>query len=132
MSLATTTNIVSEETMILSDTDGLRLFVCNKRRADLKHSPGEKILLFVSGSTYPASTSFDLPLKGMSWMDQLAAQGYDTYLVDVRGYGRSDRLPEMDQPAEHNPPVVRTPVAVRDSALLWLTYRRAPVRRAST
>jgi pimeloyl-ACP methyl ester carboxylesterase len=109
-----TANIFSEETMIPSDTEGIELFVRNKRRADIKSFSGGKTLLFVSGSTYPASASFDLRLDGVSWMDQLAAAGYDTYLVDVRGYGRSDRPAEMSRPAAESAPVVRTPVAVRD------------------
>ena len=31
------------------------------------------------------------PVNGMSWMDYIARHGYDVYLVDVRGYGRSTR-----------------------------------------
>ena len=71
-------------------------------------------MLFVHGATYPADTSFDLKLDGLSWMDYIASRGYDTYLVNVRGFGRSTRPPEMDQPAADNPPAVRTETAVRD------------------
>jgi hypothetical protein len=35
-------------------------------------------------------------------------------LVDVRGYGKSSRPPEMDQPAASNGPIVRTATAVKD------------------
>lgn len=49
-------------------------------------------------------------------MDFIAQRGYDVYLVDLRGYGRSTRPPEFAKPAEENPPVVRTEVAVRDVA----------------
>jgi pimeloyl-ACP methyl ester carboxylesterase len=106
--------IISSEFMIPSDTPGINLFVRNKRRSDLEAISADKTLLFVSGSTYPASASFDLALDGYSWMDHLAANGYNTYLVDVRGYGRSDLPSEMTQPAMDNAPIVRTPVAVRD------------------
>lgn len=47
-------------------------------------------------------------------MDYIARRGFDVYLVDLRGYGRSSRPPEMDQPAERNQPIVRTDVAARD------------------
>ena len=47
-------------------------------------------------------------------MDYLAQRGYDVYLVDLPGYGRSTRPPEMDQPAANNPPIVRTDMAVKD------------------
>ena len=102
--------------MIPSDTPDIELFVRNKRRADLTDFSSETTVLFVAGSTYPASTSFDLPLAGMSWMDHLAGCGYDVYLVDIRGYGNSTRPPEMAVPAADNEPIVRTAVAVRDIA----------------
>ncbi|UWU92964.1 alpha/beta hydrolase [Bradyrhizobium sp. CB1015] len=108
--------IISEEMMIPSDTAGIELFVRNKRRSDLVRFSADKTVLFVAGSTYPASTSFDLRLDGLSWMDHLAQQGYDVHLVDVRGYGRSTRPPEMEAPASDNQPIVGTPVAVRDVA----------------
>ncbi len=116
MDTSAVTNIVAEEIMIASDTPGIALFVRNKRRADLATFTSEKTILFVAGSTYPASTSFDLPLAGMSWMDHLASGGYDVYLVDIRGYGNSTRPPEMAMPAADNAPIVRTAVAVRDIA----------------
>jgi pimeloyl-ACP methyl ester carboxylesterase len=108
--------IVTEDRMIPSDTAGIQLFVRNKRRADLTHFSEEKTVLFVAGSTYPASTSFDLPLDGVSWMDDLALNGYDAHLVDIRGYGYSMRPSEMDAPPSEHAPIVRTPVAVGDIA----------------
>ncbi|MES2026631.1 MAG: alpha/beta fold hydrolase [Pseudomonadota bacterium] len=116
MSTPSSTEILCEEMKIPSGTPGIELFVRNKRRSDLTSLTAENTLLFVAGTTYPASTSFDLKLDGVSWMEQLAASGYNTYLVDVRGYGRSDRPVEMHQPAADNDPVVRTPVAVGDVA----------------
>ncbi|MGY3032754.1 pimeloyl-ACP methyl ester carboxylesterase [Bradyrhizobium sp. USDA 4354] len=118
--------IISEEMMIQSDTAGIELFVRNKRRSDLVRFSADKTVLFVAGSTYPASASFDLRLDGLSWMDHLAQEGYDVYLVDVRGYGRSTRPTEMEAPASDNQPIVRTPVAVRDvaSAAAFIRSRR--------
>ena len=116
MDKSATAHIVAEEIMIASDTPDIELFVRNKRRADLTNFSSENTILFVAGSTYPASTSFDLPLAGMSWMDHLAGGGYDVYLVDIRGYGNSTRPPEMAVPAADNAPIVRTDVAVRDIA----------------
>ncbi|MGY4640330.1 alpha/beta hydrolase [Pseudomonas sp. B22129] len=110
------TALTCTEFMIPSGTPGIELYVRNKRRSDMADWSGEKTVLFVAGSTYPASSTFDLPLDGQSWMDQLAQQGYDTYLVDVRGYGRSSKPAELAQPAADNPPVVRTPVATDDVA----------------
>ena len=68
----------------------------------------DKILLYVHGATYPAETSFDLPLGGRSMMDYVAQHGFDVYLVDVRGYGGSTKPPEMDAPPAENKPIVDT------------------------
>jgi pimeloyl-ACP methyl ester carboxylesterase len=106
--------LVTEEFMIPAADPGLQLYVRNKRPRDLARFTPDNMVLFVHGATYPAETSFDLQLDGLSWMDYIASRGYDVYLVDVRGYGKSSRPAEMDQPAERNPPIVRTATAARD------------------
>src|SRR6202000_1378923 len=78
------------------------MYVRNKRRADLAAFTPERTLLIVHGSTYPAHTGFDLPLGGQSWMEFIASRGYDVYCLDLRGYGRSTRPKEMDEPADQN------------------------------
>jgi pimeloyl-ACP methyl ester carboxylesterase len=88
--------------------------------------PADKILLFVHGATYPAESAFDLKLNGLSWMDYIAEHGYDVYLVDLRGYGKSTRPPQMSQPAADNPPIERTESAVKDvgAAVDFILKRR--------
>src|SRR5271154_3370430 len=103
----------TSDAMIPSGDPGIQLFVRNKHLAGRESSP-DKILLFVHGATYPAETAFDLPIEGMSMMDLIAMRGYDVYLVDVRGYGRSTRPPEMSQPPEANKPIVSTEMAAHD------------------
>lgn len=110
------TPVVMEELDVPAADAGIRLYVRNKHPAGVERFAAEKILLYVHGSTYPASTSFDLRLNGVSWMEYIAQRGYDVYLLDLRGYGRSTPPPEMALPAEANEPLVRTPVAVRDVA----------------
>ena len=104
----------TQEFMIPAVDPGIRLYVRNKHLASQSRFPGDRVVLFVHGATYPASTAFDVQLDGMSWMDYLAQRGYDVYLVDLRGYGRSTRPAEMDQPADRNPPLTPTAVAVQD------------------
>jgi pimeloyl-ACP methyl ester carboxylesterase len=118
--------LVTEEFMVDSDTPGIQLYVRNKRPANLQNFSPDRTLLYVHGSTYPAETAFDLKLNNVSWMEEIAAHGYDVYLVDLRGYGPSTRPPEMDQPAENNPPLVRTETGVRDvgSAVDFVLKRR--------
>jgi pimeloyl-ACP methyl ester carboxylesterase len=121
--------IVSEDYFVNASDPGIRIFVRNKHLKGMKDFTSDRIVLFVHGSTYPADTSFDLPLGGYSWMDYIAQRGFDVYLLDLRGYGRSTRPPEMDQPADKNPPIVTTDVAVRDVAAVVdsiLTRRKVP------
>jgi pimeloyl-ACP methyl ester carboxylesterase len=121
-----TPKLVTEEFMIEAADPGTQLYVRNKRPADMNQITSEKTLLFVHGITLPSEVTFDYPIEGLSWMDFIAQQGWDVYLVDVRGYGRSTRPPEMDQPAASNPPIVTTDVAVKDvgSAIDFILRRR--------
>ena len=106
--------IVTEEFMLPSGDAGIELFVRNKRPDNLTSFTPNRTLLFVHGATYPAHTAFDLPLGGLSWMDYIAGRGFDVWCLDIRGYGRSTRPPEMAQPPEANPPIVRGEQAVAD------------------
>jgi pimeloyl-ACP methyl ester carboxylesterase len=111
---AVDTKLVAQEFIVSTTDPGISLYVRNKHPEGMSSFRGEKIVLFVHGATYPAETSFDLKLGGLSWMEYIAQRGYDVYLVDVRGYGRSTRPHEMDKPAQDNPPIVRTETAVKD------------------
>jgi pimeloyl-ACP methyl ester carboxylesterase len=106
--------IVSEEFMVTSSDPGIKLFVRNKHLEGESKFTEERILLFVHGATYPSETGFDIPLGGISWMDFMAQRGWDVYITDVRGYGRSTRPPEMDQPPDKNPPFAHTDAAIKD------------------
>lgn len=48
-------------------------------------------VLFVHGSSFPSGLAFDFRMDGKSWMDWMAARGYDVYALDFPGYGLSDR-----------------------------------------
>ena len=115
-SVAKASGIAVEEAMVPAKDPGIQLYVRNKHPEGVTSFGPERTLLFVHGATYPAETAFDLPLGGKSWMDVIAERGFDVYLMDLRGYGRSTRPKEMDQPPEANEPIVTTDVAVRDVA----------------
>jgi pimeloyl-ACP methyl ester carboxylesterase len=116
----------TEGYLVPSADPGIQLYIRNKHPAGVTSFIGEKILLFVHGATYPSETTFDLPVGGRSMMDYIARQGWDVYLVDIRGYGGSTRPPEMDKPPSANKPIVDTSVAVKDvgSAVTHILQRR--------
>ena len=111
---AQTPQLVSEDIMVKSPDAGIQIFVRNKRPANMTSFRPERTLVYVHGATYPASTAFDLKLDGLSWMEYIAARGYDVYLLDLRGYGKSTRPKEMSEAAANNPPLVRNDTAIKD------------------
>lgn len=119
-------SVVMEEFMVPATDVGINLYVRNKHPQGVSTFSSDKIVLYVHGATYPAETAFDLKLNGVSWMEYIAQRGYDVYLVDIRGYGKSTRPPEMDRPAQDNEPIVRTETAVKDvgSAVDFILKRR--------
>ena len=106
--------VVVEDHMIKSSTPGIELFVRNKHLSSMTAARPDRTLLFIHGATYPAETSFDLPIAGKSMMDLFAEAGFDVFLVDVRGYGRSTRPPAMDKPPHENPPAATSDEAGAD------------------
>ena len=112
--------------MVQSSDPGIRVYIRNKHAADLTSFSPDRTLLFIHGATYPAETSFDLPIEGVSMMDLFAQNGFDVYLVDVRSYGRSTRPPEMDEPPEANKPIANSEEAGRDlgAAVDYILARR--------
>ena len=123
--------IAAEEFFIPSQAPGTKLYVLNKALAGKKDFSSDKVVLFVHGATYPAETAFDLDLpNGGSWMNHVAERGYDAYLVDVRGYGKSSRPPAMSAPPDQNPPFATTQEAVQDvSAAIDFILKRRNVKK---
>lgn len=122
--------IIAEEMMVPASDPGIEIFVRNKRPADMNSFAPARTVLFAHGATYPASTAFDLALDGMSWMDYIAAHGYDVYLLDLRGYGHSTRPKEMAEKPQANAPIVRGDTAVKDIGVVvdFILKRRNIVR----
>lgn len=118
--------LVIEEFMVPSGDAGINLYVRNKRLKSTTSFNKDNVVLFVHGATYPSETGFDLRLDGLSWMDVMAQQGYDVYMVDIRGYGKSTRPAAMDQPAADNKPIADSDTAARDYAAAadWIRKRR--------
>ena len=72
--------------------DDVRLYLWEKYAG----SPTDKkgTVLFVHGSSMASTPTFDLQVDGRpfsSVMDWFAAQGFDTWTVDMEGYGRSTK-----------------------------------------
>jgi pimeloyl-ACP methyl ester carboxylesterase len=76
----------------------VKLFLWNKHAGDPSGPAGR--ILFVHGSSMASQPTFDLQLPGRpSAMDYFAMRGYDTWCVDMEGYGRSTK------DRDHNSPI---------------------------
>ena len=72
--------------------DGARLFLWEKCAGDPAATKGT--ILFVHGSSMASQPTFDLHVPGRpdsSVMEWFAARGYDTWCVDMEGYGRAEK-----------------------------------------
>lgn len=76
-----------------------------------------RVVLFVHGATFPTALAAGFRFDGHSWMDDLAAAGFDVWGLDFVGYGASDRYPEMREPAGAHPPLGRADAGSRQIAV---------------
>jgi pimeloyl-ACP methyl ester carboxylesterase len=70
----------------------VRLFMWEKR--PIVHTGKRGTILFVHGSSMASQPTFDLKVPGRSdasAMDYFVGKGFDTWTVDMEGYGRSDK-----------------------------------------
>jgi pimeloyl-ACP methyl ester carboxylesterase len=103
--------IVRHDFFVDSDP-GVHLFVREVLQGG-NDTTGNPILL-LHGARVPSLASFDLPVPGGSLAADLAQLGLDVYIMDVRGYGRSTRPREMEEPPSSHAPLVRSNEVVRD------------------
>jgi pimeloyl-ACP methyl ester carboxylesterase len=113
---------VQRKDYFVASDPGIRLFV---REVSVSHTASHLPIVLIHGARIPGIASFDLPVAGGSLAADLAARGFDIYVMDVRGYGRSTRPAGMDAPPSAHPPLVRSNEAVRDiSAVVdWIERR---------
>src|SRR3954471_20898277 len=77
----------------------VKLFLWNKVAGDPAATKGT--ILFVHGSSMASQPTFDLDVPGRpdsSAMEYFARQGYDTWCVDMEGYGRSTKDRDNNAP----------------------------------
>src|SRR5437763_11031950 len=80
-----------------SKAGDVKLFMFEKCAGDPSGAVGT--ILFVHGSSMASQPTFDLQVEGRpdsSAMDWFAARGFDTWCVDMEGYGRSDKARESN------------------------------------
>lgn len=101
--LVTTDHFVPH-TSTLQQIKGQRvgLFVRQIAPAQTPADMKGRVVLFVHGATVPSVPDFALEHGDYNWMGFLAKAGFNTYSMDLSGYGGSPR-PMMDDPCNVNP-----------------------------
>ncbi len=106
--------IIKSDYSIDSATAPYKVLLRNKHLTDADHMSFEDTVLFVHGATYGSTHTFDYAIDGESWMDRMALEGFDTWCIDLLGYGESDRPDELRAAPEDNDPIVDTAHAVQE------------------
>lgn len=116
-------HIIREEFFLTSDP-GIQIFVREVKDGETQHMQKGPVLL-LHGARVPGVASFDLDVPNGSLAANLASNGYVVYVMDARGYGKSSKPPEMEQPPTENPPLTRSSEVVRDIAAVveWIRQR---------
>jgi pimeloyl-ACP methyl ester carboxylesterase len=97
----------------VTTADGLRIAVREIRPEGVRS--GTEPIVLLHGARAPGIASFDLPVPGGSLAEDLAVRARArVYVMDARGYGRSQRPPAMSQPPDKSRPLSRSYEVVRD------------------
>lgn len=88
---------------------------------------GKVTLVLLHGTRIPGISEYDLPVPGGSLVEDLGRAGHTSLILDARGFGRSDRPPEMDRPPNESKPYARCMEIVRDvDAAVAAAHRTGP------
>ena len=112
---------------IPSGVGSLRLFV--RHQSPDTPSSAAPVLL-IHGATFPSGNAAAWKIDGRSWMDELAAAGFEVYALDFAGYGESDRYEEMTSEAAQGPPLgdINSLIAQVDAAVAYIRKTQAATR----
>ena len=109
---------VARRDFFVESDHGIRLFVREVSQSVTPSPKGARSqpILLIHGARVPGLASFDVPVAGGSLAEDFAKRGFDVFIVDLRGYGKSTRASGMDEPPSAHSPLVRSNEAVRDIA----------------
>jgi len=106
----------------VTSKDGLKLFVRELSVAGTACGRGP--MLLVNGGRAGVLASWDVDAPASSAAEELAKAGHCVFLMDVRGFGRSEFPREMSQPRYQASAAVRSHEAVRDIAAVVAEIKR--------
>lgn len=94
--------------------DGIRIAIREVRNGDATVDNTRLPMILLHGTRIPGLSEFDLAVPNGSLAANLAAKGHVCYIVDARGFGRSERPAAMSLPPDSTTPLVRSIEITRD------------------
>ena len=113
---------VARTDLTVASEDGLQLFV--RRFEDDAAREDRGPFLLINGGRPGVLASWDVDKPGPSVAALLAKAGHTVYLMDARGFGRSEHPPSMRDGMETGPVAVRSHEVVRDIAAVVADIKR--------
>src|SRR5690606_24173633 len=89
-----TAEIIRRDFKVLT-VDGVNIAVREARPSAAVSAKTPMVLMH--GTRIPGISEYDLPVPGGSLAESLATAGHICFIPDARGFGRSDRPPQMNE-----------------------------------
>ncbi|MEV6122582.1 alpha/beta fold hydrolase [Streptomyces sp. NPDC052077] len=103
MAITTTDHAVPHTSTVPANAgQKVELFVREHDGSPSGPSADRKVVLMLHGRSVPTLAGYDLQHTSYAWGEALARAGYDVFMMDLQGSGRSPR-PRMDDPCNVNP-----------------------------
>jgi pimeloyl-ACP methyl ester carboxylesterase len=103
MAVTTTDHLVPHKSTVpATKGEQVELFVRERDGTPSGPPAARKVVLMLHGRSVPVLAGFDLQHTSYGWAEALARAGYDVFMMDLQGSGRSPR-PRMDDPCNVNP-----------------------------
>ncbi|MGR3455724.1 alpha/beta hydrolase [Pseudooceanicola sp.] len=117
------TEDVSRRDFHVQTVDGYSVALREVRPNDRTREAGKPPLILLHGTRIPGLSEYDLAVPNGSYAASMAELGFPCYILDARGFGRSQRPAEMDEPpVPGKRSLVRTIEITRDidAAVDWI------------
>ncbi|MEV7521015.1 alpha/beta fold hydrolase [Streptomyces sp. NPDC091371] len=104
MPIVTTDHAVRHKSTVPANDGQLVDLFVREHDGSAPNTPPDKrrAVLMLHGRTVPGLAVYDIGTGDYSWSRELAKVGYDVFIMDLQGMGRSPR-PMMDDPCNANP-----------------------------
>ncbi|WP_330290711.1 alpha/beta fold hydrolase [Streptomyces sp. NBC_00576] len=103
MAVTTTDHWVKHKSTVpATENEQVELFVRERDGTPPGSPTNRKAVLMLHGRSVPVLAGFDLQHTSYGWAEALAKAGYDVFMMDLTGSGRSPR-PRMEDPCNVNP-----------------------------